>query len=228
MVIACRRRCRSRATRSVIDRERGQTRGREAAAARAARRARIDHLPRHDARGPAADPRADRAASVGEDFFLAFSPEREDPGNPTFTTRKIPKVVGGIDAQPAARSRRALRSAPSSTSCRSRQRRGRGCKILENIFRCVNIALVNELKMLFDRMDIDVWEVIDAATTKPFGFMPFYPGPGPRRPLHPDRPVLPDVEGPRVRLRRPASSSSPARSTRTMPYYVADSSSRRP
>ena len=88
-------------------------------------------------------------------------------------------------------------------------------KLLENIFRSVNIALVNELAQLCDRMDIDVWEVVDAAATKPFGFMPFKPGPGPRRPLHPDRPVLPLVEGARVRLLHASSSSSPARSTTT-------------
>ena len=76
-------------------------------------------------------------------------------------------------------------------------------KLTENIFRAVNIALVNELKVVYAAMGIDIWEVIDAAKTKPFGFMPFYPGPGPRRPLHPDRPVLPDLEGPRIRHRDP-------------------------
>ncbi len=93
-------------------------------------------------------------------------------------------------------------------------------KLLENIFRAVNIALVNELKMVCDRMGIDIWEVIDAASTKPFGFMPFYPGPGPRRPLHPDRPVLPHVEGARVRHAHASSSSSRGASTRSMPYYA--------
>ena len=81
------------------------------------------------------------------------------------------------------------------SSCRAAE----ATKLMENIFRSINIALVNELKIVFTEMDIDIWEVIRAASTKPFGFMPFYPGPGPRRPLHPDRPVLPDLEGPRVR-----------------------------
>jgi hypothetical protein len=83
------------------------------------------------------------------------------------------------------------------------------------VFRAVNIALVNELKLIFTAMDIDVWEVIDAAKSKPFGFMPFYPGPGPGRALHPDRPLLPHLEGARVSTSTPSSSSSPARSTRT-------------
>ena len=90
-------------------------------------------------------------------------------------------------------------------------------KLVENIFRAVNIALVNELKIVFDRMGIDVWEVLDAASTKPFGFMRFNPGPGLGRPLHPARSVLPVLEGARVRRRRRSSSSSPARSTSQMP-----------
>jgi UDP-N-acetyl-D-glucosamine dehydrogenase len=112
------------------------------------------------------------------DFLLAFSPEREDPGNPTFHTRIIPKVVGGVNA-PSTEAAVALYSAavdrvvPVSSS-----RVAESSKLLENIFRSVNIALVNELKMAFDRMGIDVWEVIEAAKTKPFGFTPFYPGPG--------------------------------------------------
>jgi UDP-N-acetyl-D-glucosamine dehydrogenase len=112
------------------------------------------------------------------DFLLAFSPEREDPGNERFSTRTIPKVVGGVNG-PSTEAAVALYSAalekvvPVSSS-----RVAESCKLLENIFRSVNIALVNELKMTFDRMGIDVWEVIEAAKTKPFGFMPFYPGPG--------------------------------------------------
>jgi UDP-N-acetyl-D-glucosamine dehydrogenase len=114
----------------------------------------------------------------GEDFFLAFSPEREDPGNREFTTRDIPKVVGGMDAA----SRDAAVALYSSIVRRivpvSSLEIAESAKLLENIFRAVNIALVNELKIVFDRMGIDVWEVIEAAKTKPFGFMPFYPGPG--------------------------------------------------
>jgi UDP-N-acetyl-D-glucosamine dehydrogenase len=114
----------------------------------------------------------------GVDFFLAFSPEREDPGNKHFTTEQIPKIVGGID-EPSLRAAAALYGAVISrvvevSSCESAE----AAKLLENIYRCVNIALVNELKMCFDRMGIDVWEVIAAASTKPFGFQAFYPGPG--------------------------------------------------
>jgi UDP-N-acetyl-D-glucosamine dehydrogenase len=112
------------------------------------------------------------------DFFLAFSPEREDPGNKQFGLAQIPKVVGGINA-PSGRAAVSLyaqvvaRVVPVSST-----RAAEMAKLLENIFRCVNIALVNELKMLSLRMNIDIWEVIDAASSKPFGFMPFYPGPG--------------------------------------------------
>ena len=115
---------------------------------------------------------------VGKDFFLAYSPEREDPGNPDFTASGIPKVVGGID-KPSRRLAEALYSqavvniVPVS-SCEVAE----ACKIVENTYRSVNIAMVNELKTLFDQMRIDVWEVIDAAKTKPFGFQAFYPGPG--------------------------------------------------
>src|SRR6266849_4444843 len=114
----------------------------------------------------------------GSDFFVAFSPEREDPGNERFHTRSIPKVVGGIDdtSRDAAV---ALYSAIVDTVIPvSSAEVAESSKLLENIFRSVNIALVNELKVVFDRMGIDVWQVIEAAKTKPFGFMPFYPGPG--------------------------------------------------
>ena len=116
--------------------------------------------------------------AAGSDFFLAYSPEREDPGNPKFSAGTIPKVVGGFDPISSALVR-ALYSAvvpqvvPVS-SCEVAE----ACKILENTYRAVNIALVNELKVVFERMGIDVWEVIDAAKTKPFGFQAFYPGPG--------------------------------------------------
>ena len=115
---------------------------------------------------------------VASDFFLAFSPEREDPGNKQYGLAQIPKVVGGVNP-PSGRAAASLyaqivaRVIPVSTA-----RTAEMTKLLENIFRCVNIALVNELKMLGMRMGIDIWEVIDAASTKPFGFMPFYPGPG--------------------------------------------------
>jgi UDP-N-acetyl-D-glucosamine dehydrogenase len=115
---------------------------------------------------------------AGKDFFLAFSPEREDPGNKNFSTSTTPKVVGGLTPD-CLRVAKALydqiivKTVPVSST-----RAAESTKLLENIFRSVNIALVNELKMIFDRMGIDVWEVIRAASSKPFGFMPFYPGPG--------------------------------------------------
>ncbi|RPI63622.1 MAG: nucleotide sugar dehydrogenase, partial [Planctomycetaceae bacterium] len=113
-----------------------------------------------------------------KDFFLAFSPEREDPGRKDYSTKTIPKVVGGYD-KPSLDAAVALYETAIDTvvpvsSCEAAE----AAKILENTYRCVNIALVNELKVLFDRMNIDVWEVIRAAATKPFGFTAFYPGPG--------------------------------------------------
>ena len=118
------------------------------------------------------------AAEPATDFYLAFSPEREDPGNKNFSLAQIPKVVGGTNAA----SRRAAAALYGQIVARvvevSSTQAAEMCKLLENIFRCVNIALVNELKMLCSRMGIDIWEVIESASTKPFGFMPFYPGPG--------------------------------------------------
>lgn len=115
---------------------------------------------------------------VGQDFFLAYSPERENPGDTRYTTDKIPKVVGGVTpaclkVAQTLYDQIVVKTVPVS-SCRVAE----ATKLLENIFRSVNIALVNELKMIFERMGIDVWEVIEAASTKPFGYMPFYPGPG--------------------------------------------------
>jgi UDP-N-acetyl-D-glucosamine dehydrogenase len=116
--------------------------------------------------------------SAGTDFFLAFSPEREDPGNAHFDTKNIPKVVGGLD-EPSSRLAQALYGAALERVVPvSSPEVAEASKILENVFRAVNIALVNEMKVVFDRMHINVWEVIEAAKTKPFGFMPFYPGPG--------------------------------------------------
>ena len=114
----------------------------------------------------------------GQDFFLAFTPEREDPGNRHFSTKFIPKVVGGVD-EASTEAAAALYGTALDTVVRvSSAEVAESSKLLENIFRAINIALVNELKMVFDRMGIDVWEVIEAAKTKPFGYMPFYPGPG--------------------------------------------------
>jgi UDP-N-acetyl-D-glucosamine dehydrogenase len=113
-----------------------------------------------------------------QEIYVAFSPEREDPGNQTVARRDIPKVVGGLDAQ-AAELAAALYGAIFNRTVRvSSPAAAEMTKLLENIYRCVNIALVNELKLLCLRMGIDIWEVIEAASTKPFGFQPFYPGPG--------------------------------------------------
>lgn len=115
---------------------------------------------------------------AGEDFYLAFSPEREDPGNAQFSTSKIPKVVGGytqdcLEVAKTLYDQIVVKTVPVSST-----KVAEAVKLLENIYRAVNIALVNELKVLFDKMGIDVWEVIEAAKTKPFGFQAFYPGPG--------------------------------------------------
>jgi UDP-N-acetyl-D-glucosamine dehydrogenase len=115
---------------------------------------------------------------AGRDFHLAFSPEREDPGNPKFNTKSIPKIVGGHSPACLEVAMALYGGALQKTVPVSSTRVAEMAKLLENIFRSVNIALVNELKMLCDRMGVDVWEVIGAASSKPFGFMPFYPGPG--------------------------------------------------
>ncbi len=115
---------------------------------------------------------------VGKDFYLAFSPEREDPNNPDYTTASIPKVIGGVTPQCLDVAKTLYDQVIVNTVPVSSPRVAEATKLLENIFRSVNIALVNELKMVFDKMDIDVWEVIEAASTKPFGFKAFYPGPG--------------------------------------------------
>ncbi len=116
--------------------------------------------------------------TAGKDFHLAFSPEREDPGNPDSKVAKIPKVVGGLTSKCLEKATalylKAVERVVPVSSCRAAE----ATKLLENIFRSVNIALVNELKVVYGAMGIDVWEVIEAAKTKPFGYMPFYPGPG--------------------------------------------------
>lgn len=115
---------------------------------------------------------------AGKDFYLAFSPEREDPGNPQSVVASIPKVVGGLTPACLAKAQEiygiAIKTLVPVSSCRAAE----ATKLMENIFRCVNIALVNELKVVYAAMGIDIWEVIAAAKTKPFGFMAFYPGPG--------------------------------------------------
>jgi len=119
-----------------------------------------------------------RGLVAGRDFFLAFSPERVDPGNPTWNTRNVPKVVGGVSPA-CTRLARALYAASVDTVVEvSSPKVAEMVKLLENTFRAVNIGLVNELALMCDRLGISVWDVVDAAATKPFGFMPFYPGPG--------------------------------------------------
>src|SRR5579864_9214524 len=115
---------------------------------------------------------------VGQDFFLCFSPERVDPGNPLFQTINIPKVVGGVTPACTAMGSLFYSQALETVVPASNSRVAEMVKLLENTFRMINIGLVNEIALMCDRMGIDVWEVIDAAATKPFGFMPFYPGPG--------------------------------------------------
>ncbi len=115
---------------------------------------------------------------AGTDFFVAYSPEREDPGNPDFSAAGIPKVVGAINQDSLAVACELYNSAVAGTVPVSNCEVAEAAKVLENIYRAVNIALVNELKTIFDPMGIDVWEVINAAKTKPFGFQAFYPGPG--------------------------------------------------
>jgi UDP-N-acetyl-D-glucosamine dehydrogenase len=115
---------------------------------------------------------------VGEDFFLAFSPERVDPGNKKYNTKNIPKVVGGITPRCTEAASELYRAALTRTVPVSSARVAETVKLLENTFRSVNIGLVNEIALMCNKMDIDVWEVIEAAATKPFGFMAFYPGPG--------------------------------------------------
>jgi UDP-N-acetyl-D-glucosamine dehydrogenase len=119
-----------------------------------------------------------RGFAVGEDVFLVYSPEREDPGNPNFTTHAIPKVVGGATRRCRQLGERLYAAAVDRVVPVSSTQAAELTKLLENIHRAVNIGLVNEMKVIADKMGIDIFEVIDAAATKPFGFTPYYPGPG--------------------------------------------------
>ena len=121
---------------------------------------------------------AGHSLECGRDFFIAFSPEREDPGRQSHTTATIPKLVGGLDPESTILAAELYRSGVTDVIEVSSAEVAEAAKILENVFRAVNIALVNELKVILNAMNIDVWEVVQAASTKPFGFMPFYPGPG--------------------------------------------------
>lgn len=115
---------------------------------------------------------------AGKDFYLAYSPEREDPGNKNYTTKTIPKVVGGLTNLCCKTACKLYNTAIVKTVPVSSLESAEASKILENVYRCINIAMVNELKIVFDKMGIDIWEVIKAASTKPFGYNAFYPGPG--------------------------------------------------
>ncbi|MEM6569721.1 MAG: nucleotide sugar dehydrogenase [Planctomycetota bacterium] len=121
---------------------------------------------------------SDGRLEQGTDFFVAYSPEREDPGSPTHRTATIPKLVGGLDARSARLAAEVYRAGFEEVVEVSSAEVAEAAKLLENTFRAVNIALVNELKVILDAMDVDVWEVVRAAATKPFGYMPFFPGPG--------------------------------------------------
>jgi UDP-N-acetyl-D-glucosamine dehydrogenase len=121
---------------------------------------------------------ANSSLKAGEDFYLAYSPEREDPNNPNYTTATIPKVIGADSKKELEAADELYKSIVSKTVPVSNTKTAEATKLMENIFRSVNIALVNEMKIVLDKMGIDVWEVIEAASTKPFGYMPFYPGPG--------------------------------------------------
>lgn len=116
--------------------------------------------------------------NASKDFFVAYSPEREDPNNAKYNTSNIPKLVGGVDEVSGELATLVYRQVIEEVIPVSSSEVAEAAKILENVFRSVNIAMVNELKVVFQRMGIDIWEVIEAAKTKPFGFMPFYPGPG--------------------------------------------------
>ncbi len=121
---------------------------------------------------------ADGRRTLGKDLFMAFSPEREDPGNPQHSTGSVPKIVGGLDADGTDLAEAMYAPVVPKIVRVSSAEVAESAKLLENIYRCVNIALANEMKLILDAMGIDVWEVIEAASTKPFGFSPFYPGPG--------------------------------------------------
>jgi len=119
-----------------------------------------------------------KGMKVGKDFYLCFSPEREDPNNENYSTATIPKVLGGVTKECVEIGKLIYEKVIIKVVTVSSTKAAESTKLLENIFRSINIAMVNELKIVFDRMGIDIWEVIEAASTKPFGFTPFYPGPG--------------------------------------------------
>ena len=140
--------------------------------------------------------------TVGEDIFIAYSPERIDPGNTKFNVRNTPKVVGGITAACTEAARALYLAAVDQVIAVSSPTAAEMVKLLENTFRAVNIALVNEMALMCDKLDVDVWEVIQAAATKPFGYMPFLSRTGPRRALHSGRSALSQLEIENAQLQR--------------------------
>ena len=150
---------------------------------------------------------------VGQDVFVAFSPERVDPGNLQYMTANTPKVVGGSTAACTRVAKLFYEQAIQTVVPVSSSSAAEMVKLLENTFRAVNIGLVNEIAIMCDKLGISVWEVIDAAATKPFGFMPFYPGPGLGGHCISDRPPLSELEVEDAQLQTPVLSSWPARST---------------
>ena len=154
---------------------------------------------------------------AGADFYLAFSPERVDPGNPEWNTRNIPKVVGGVNDASTDMAVALYEQVVGSVVPVSSTTVAEMVKLLENTFRAVNIGLANELALMCQRLGVNVWEVIDAAKTKPFGFMPFYPGPGLGGALHSDRPPLPELEGQAERFREPIHRARRAHQCRDAP-----------
>ena len=164
---------------------------------------------------------------AGEDFALAFSPERVDPGRTDYTIANTPKIVGGLTEACTDRALDVYGRVCDELVPVSTPEVAEMAKLLENIFRSVNIALVNELAILADRMGIDIWEVVDAAVDQAVRLHALRARPRDGRPLPAGRPVLPDLEGARVRHGRPSSSSSPARSTSRCPTSASRRSSAR-
>ena len=153
-------------------------------------------------RGPFREVIEASGLTAGTDFDLAFAPERVSPGDPASSGRGVPRLVGGTTEAATQRAAALFRNVNDRVVEMSSPDAAEMAKLLENTFRNVNIAFVNQLALLCERMGLDVWEIIDAAATKPFGFMRFTPGPGRGRPLHPGGPLLPRLARPRVRLHR--------------------------
>jgi nucleotide sugar dehydrogenase len=179
------------------------------------RRARVDDVPGHDPRELLPILESASGLKAGQDFHSPSSPERVDPGRTDWTTQNVPKVVGGVDEGSTEAAAALYGSAIETVHRVSSPEAAELTKLLENIFRSVNIALVNELAMLCERMEIDIWEVVEAAATKPFGFMSFQPGPGLGGHCIPIDPFYLTWKARGSTTSRRASSSSQARSTRT-------------